>query len=587
MSRIRFVLLLAISSCTAAARPGLPELELHGAEVWTSTTQLQGFAQTDAVARCVFELDGREIPAELAGRTFTAQVDVTPEHAASVRARCDTPERRTLTSATVTLHGRASAAPTARASARVEADTLLLDGSASRENASTHAALRELRWTRDGESLGEGATLRVARRDGEYTLHVRDAQGREDVSRVRMAEGRSLERASWLRGGTVYGVIPPLYGEPPLAAVRARLSDLQELGVRALWLSPVFRSPPEDFGYAVTDSFHVREEYGGDDALRALVAEAHQHGLRVLLDLVVNHSSNEHRYFREATQLGARSHYYGFYDRDEAGTVTHYFDWTHLPNFNFENPELAAWVLAFSRKWIVGGVDGYRVDAAWGVRERTPAFYAGWVEELRRIRPDAFLLAEAAAWDPYYQEQGFDAAYDWGNELGHHAWEHVFDAEPGRAERLAAAVARAPNAFHFLNNNDTGERFISRHGLALTRVATAALLTLPGIPCVYAFDEVGASFQPYQEDPPHDPHPELRALHRTLIALRRDRSAFQDDTYEARIARGELFVFTRGQGPEQVTVALNFGAQPVRVELEPPFVLAGHDFRISGGTARR
>jgi cyclomaltodextrinase len=581
-ARARWMVTLALVGCTPSTRVGTPELELHGADVWTYSTQLEGYATRDGLTRCAFEVDGAVHEASLAARRFSARLDVAPEHDSAVRARCVDSRGSTLYSPTVTLRGRASAAPTARASVHPEERALSLDARASTPNPATRAALVAFTWTHDGEALGDASELRVPRQDGAYELRVRDARGREDVSRVMIAQGRVVERASWLAGGTVYGVIPPLFGQAPLAGVREKLDELRELGVRALWLSPVFRSPPGDFGYAVTDYFHVREEYGGDAELAALVQQAHARGLRVLLDLVINHSSAEHPYYREAQALGARSHYYRFYDRDAAGSATHYFDWAQLPNYNFAEPEVVAWTLAFSRYWLARGIDGYRVDAAWGVRQRAPEYYAGWVQELRRVRSDAFLLAEAPASDPYYREHGFDAGYDWTEELGHHAWEHVFDAQPGIAERLASAVARAPTSFHFLNNNDTGERFITRHGPALTRVATVALLTLPGIPCVYSFDEVGAAYQPYQEDAPHDFHPELRALHRELIALRRDAPALQGDVYQFVIAQGDLLVFRRGTGPEQLTVAINFGAQPVRVELARPFTLEAFAYRISG-----
>jgi cyclomaltodextrinase / maltogenic alpha-amylase / neopullulanase len=576
---MRIAALLFLTACTGVAHPDVAELELYGAEVWTFETRLEGRADVE-LAQCRFELDGVPHDARVTARTFAAQLALQPEHTSQLRAQCTSADGRRLSSPTVTLQSRASASPTARASVRSHGGQLSLDGRSSSANEATRAALVSYEWRRDGELLGGEPTLAVARRDGTYQLRVRDASGREDVSRVQLADGVPVERARWLAGGTVYGVVPPLYGQPPLAAVRQQLDALRELGVRALWLSPVFRTIEGDFGYAVTDSFHVRDDYGGDAALDALIHAAHARGLRVLLDLVINHSSAEHRYFREASLLGERSHYFDFYDRDPAGQATHYFDWTHLPNYDYQNPEVVAWALAYSRLWIERGVDGYRVDAAWGVRQRSPAFYDRWSAELRRIRPDAFLLAEAPARDPYYREHGFDAGYDWTEELGHHAWEHVFEPQPGIAERLAAAVKRSPDSFHFLNNNDTGERFITRHGIALTRVATVALMTLPGIPCLYAFDEVGAAYQPYQEDAPHNLHPELRDFHRQLIATRRDTPAFRGDVYRELTARGELYVFTRGEGREQVTVALNFGATPVEVD---GAVLEPYGYRLSGG----
>jgi cyclomaltodextrinase / maltogenic alpha-amylase / neopullulanase len=331
----------------------------------------------------------------------------------------------------------------------------------------------------------------------------------------------------------------------------------------------------------VTDYFSVREELGGAEALRALVEAAHARNLRVLLDLPLNHTSIEHPYFQQAARLGRRSHYYGFYDRDGAGEPTHYFDWTHLPNLDYGNAEVQQWVLAFSTYWLAQlDVDGYRVDAAWGVKQRNPDFYPRWRTELKRAKPDVLLLAEASARDPYYLGHGYDAAYDWTTELGHHAWEKVFESPHGIAARLRDAIeetragaARPERTLRFLNNNDTGDRFITRHGEPLTQVATAALLTLPGIPCLYAFDEVGFGFRPYDEQVPEQPErPALRTLHKALIALRKRTPALRGPGYQVIAQRGELLAYARrGVHPGEVAiVALNFGATPAVEALTLP-----------------
>ncbi|HKU45037.1 MAG TPA: alpha-amylase family glycosyl hydrolase, partial [Polyangiales bacterium] len=355
------------------------------------------------------------------------------------------------------------------------------------------------------------------------------------------------------------------------------LDDLAELGVNLLWMSPLFAAPGGDFGYAVVDYFRVRSDYGTADDLRQLVSLAHQRGMRVVLDLPANHTSREHRYFRQAQALGKRSHYYGFYARDGAGQPTHYFDWDHLPNLEYGEPEVVRFMLEAARHWVAEAeVDGYRVDAAWGVRQRNPEYWPRMREVLGALDPDVLLLAEASARDAYYLEHGFDLTYDWTAELGHHAWEHVFDAESGIARRLNEAVlatAERTRVLRFLNNNDTGKRFVTRHGLPLTRVATAALLTLPGVPCLYSKDEIGAEFEPYEALPQRPPaHPELRAFHRRLIEARRTRPALASPDFQVLHAgsNDEVYAYLRGRGPEVLLVVLNFSAQRAFVRLELP-----------------
>jgi glycosidase len=149
----------------------------------------------------------------------------------------------------------------------------------------------------------------------------------------------------------------------------------------------------------VTDYEHVRSDYGTAEDLRSFVAEAHGRNLRVLLDFVPNHTSREHPYFRQAEPIGARSHYFDFFARDREDRATHYFDWEHLPNLRYDNPEVGRWMNEIAAEWVRSvGVDGYQIDAAWGVTRRNPEFWPEWSAELRRTEPELALLAEASPW---------------------------------------------------------------------------------------------------------------------------------------------------------------------------------------------
>ncbi|WP_394824391.1 alpha-amylase family glycosyl hydrolase [Pendulispora albinea] len=381
-------------------------------------------------------------------------------------------------------------------------------------------------------------------------------------------------------GMIVYGVIPPRFGSPPLRAVTQNLPALADLGVTTLWLTPIFESPPGDFGYAVTDYLTVREEYGTRADLDALVAEAHRLRLKVLLDLVPNHTSAKHPYFRDAAARGPSSPYFRFYQHDPRGAPVHYFDWSHLPNLNYDEPGVVRWMTDASLSWIrTSGIDGYRVDAAWGIRERTPSFWGAWTAQIRRARPDAILIAEASARDPFYAAQGFDASYDWTSEPGHWAWEKVFDDPDDIPERLDRALqetaARAPEArvLRFLENNDTGARFITRHGPNLARVAAAALLTLPGVPCLFTGQEVGAEYEPYDVNRVvHlDRGSALRDWYKKLIALRAARPSLRSRHWtRVPVSVRSVYAYVRTEGAERTLVVLQFGDQPVNVVLELP-----------------
>jgi glycosidase len=198
---------------------------------------------------------------------------------------------------------------------------------------------------------------------------------------------------------------------------------------------------------------------------------------------------------------------------------------------------------------------------------------------LSRIKPDLLLLAEVSARDPYYATHGFDAAYDWTDKLGEWAWHDAFADEERTANRLRAAIdqthaRRHPSAlvFRFLNNNDTGSRFITRYGAGTTRVAAAILLSLPGLPGVYAGDEVGAAFEPYAADTgiAWDDVRRLRSWYSRLIALRARHPVLrsQDLQFVNVAPADQVLAYVRSAAGEcPVLVLLNFGSEPVEAML--------------------
>jgi cyclomaltodextrinase / maltogenic alpha-amylase / neopullulanase len=381
----------------------------------------------------------------------------------------------------------------------------------------------------------------------------------------------------------VYGVVPPLFGDPPLRAVTARLDALASLGVDLLWLAPI--NETDDRGaisYSVTDYWRVREDFGTPDDLRTLVREAHERGMRVLLDFVPNHTSTGHPFYRDAEAHGRASPWWGFYERDPSGEARWDFDWKHLRQLEFDHPAVRRMIGDAFAYWIREfDVDGFRVDAAWGIRDRKPDYWPALVAELRRQKPDAVLVAEASAREPYWIASGFDAAYDWTGQLGHWAWEQVFDdpARIGSALDAALASTATPmdRVLRFLDNNDTGARFVTEHGVPFTRVAAVLVHTLPGLAVIYTGEEVGAEYEPY-EDPPvlawSDPHG-LLPHYRRLAALRETLPALRDGAYRRVrvVGNGAAFAFVRDAGAAgQALVVLNFGPA-ARLRLEAPEAL--------------
>lgn len=268
----------------------------------------------------------------------------------------------------------------------------------------------------------------------------------------------------WWRHATIYQVYPRSFassGGPvgDLAGITSRLDHLARLGVDAVWLSPFYRSPQRDGGYDVSDHRDVDPVFGALADLDALIGRAHGLGLRVLVDLVPNHTSDEHAWFREALAAGngspARNRYifreasaqppnnwrsaFGgpawtrVCDRpdapgspwaEDASWYLHLFDRSQ-PDLNWQNPEVHAEFRSILRHWLDRGVDGFRVDVAHGL-VKDPDF------------PDASLPDDEPVWIvtdepgrlPMFDQDGVHAIYrEWNAVLAEYDGERAMVAE--------------------------------------------------------------------------------------------------------------------------------------------------------------
>ena len=604
-------------------------LDLLGGDVWAWEKRLSGTCPgCPPDATISLRVNDAPVPAERTGDAFAALVKLAPgeNRVVAVATHADGREE---TSEPVVHTVRLIPRPTARIAMTVEGDTIVLDGSGSEASEDDGSPIARYAWSvrpdnpagipivavgveatpegGNGEVVAPRITASSPGLDGEYYLSLRvvDQAGREDVATsyfvVEAGQPRVPdpvhENAAWIADAVVYGVITWAFGTEGFRSVTARLDDLRDLGATALWFAPITDTPTGLFGYEVIDYFDVRPEYGTKEDFRELVEEAHARGIRVLMDFVPNHSSIEHPYYRHAAEHGTASPYWDFYDRDEGGNYTYYFEWLHLPNLNYDNPEVWRFMTEAFSSWVREfGVDGFRVDAVWGIKERKPEYLAELLQELNRIKPDSLLIAEASARDPFYAETGFDAAYDWTDELGIWAWADAFGGVGSIGEAITAALTNDGAGYHpdslvmrFLNNNDTGDRFVTVYGVDFYRVAVAMLLTLPGLPCLYTGDEVGAEFLPYGSIMPIDwtDRYGLRDDVKRLIALRREQPALhsRDWTPLDVEPRVPLFGFLRhaGAADPPVLVLLNFSGEAFEAAVQLPAEFAGFG---RGGTLR-
>jgi len=160
--------------------------------------------------------------------------------------------------------------------------------------------------------------------------------------------------------------------------IERRVPYIESLGVDTLWLTPVLASPTEH-GYHVTDYYDTAADLGSREAFESLVAACHEAGIKVVFDLVINHTSRDHPVFQmHAAGVDAYADHYRRADGDFDVTDTdraelaagdmpeYYFNWRRIPNLNFDSPAVREWLLDVVDEWSAV-VDGFRADVAWGV----------------------------------------------------------------------------------------------------------------------------------------------------------------------------------------------------------------------------
>ncbi len=412
---------------------------------------------------------------------------------------------------------------------------------------------------------GSQATVSLPRPQGEYGVRLTVSDGvrvGSCVATLRIDEtGASLldpeAHPRWAADNLVYEIYPVAYSSTrDLAAITADLDRIRGLGVKTLWLTPIFAGP-EAHGYAITDHFSLNPAMGDSAALATLVSEAHARGMKVILDLVINHTSIQHPFMRDALRYGANSAFRDYYLWNPDGSYQSY--WADLPNLNYDNPEVWAYVLRVSQFWVERfDIDGYRCDVAWGVQERAPTFWRVWRDSLKVVKDSVLLLGEASVEDPGIFAGAFDAAYDWG--FMHHL-KNVLRGTESPAQLQAHLEAfpgtgDGPLALRFLENHDE-TRFIAEFGPARTKTAAAVLYASPGLPLLYAGQEVGELTQRYTiswSDPSG-----LQPFYRTLGALRERLTCLQRGAYRVvpNSNPTNVLSFARDEGDQRVFVAAN------------------------------
>ena len=411
------------------------------------------------------------------------------------------------------------------------------------------------------------------------------------------------------KGGDLWGVID-------------KLDYLQELGINAIYFTPIFQST-SNHRYHTHDYYQVDPLLGGNKAFEQLLEQAHQRDIKVVLDGVFNHASRGFFFFSDILENGPNSPWLDWfkiydwplsaYDGDRPANYEGWVDNRALPVFNHDNPDVKEYIMEIAEHWIKMGVDGWRLDVPFEIK--TEGFWQEFRDRVKAINPEAYIVGEvwtdAREWLDGTQFDGVMNYLFTGPTIAFAAGDRVVMdyvqspsyepypplSAPAYAAKIQAVLDLYPweiqlTQLNLLASHDTARLMsIAQSDRASVELSTLLLLTFPGAASIYYGDEVGLagaidpdSRRGFPSESDWDL--ELLSYHRQLIALRHAHPALRIGTYRSIYAQGSAYVFVRTLDEAEILVAVNVGTESVKVSLDLADVgLKTHPERQLFGTA--
>jgi neopullulanase len=438
-----------------------------------------------------------------------------------------------------------------------------------------------------------------------------------------------VDTPQWVRDAVFYQIFPDRFarslsvpksarldewGAPPtyngyqggdLVGVAEHLDYLQDLGVNAVYFTPVFQSA-SNHRYHTHDYEKVDPMLGGDAALRRLLDAAHARGIRVVLDGVFNHASRGFFPFHDILENGPDSAYLDWftvskfplnaYHPEEPPNYQAWWNLPALPKFNIKHEPVREYLYNVAVRWIEFGIDGWRLDVANEIDDDD--FWREFRGRVRAANPDAYIVGEVWTdaerwlqgdmWDAVmnYQLTRACIAYFVGDDVDRAELERtsLFPTGPTGAEAFAKSIERLRGLYapeitavmlNLLGSHDTA-RFVTlaRGDVSALRLATLFQMTYPGAPSIYYGDEVGMQGG-------HDPanrgafpwhrtdawdHDLLRYVQR-LTSLRASRKSLRRGSFRVLHAAGDVFAHACKLDGDAVFVIFNAGKSTQRLDL--------------------
>jgi cyclomaltodextrinase / maltogenic alpha-amylase / neopullulanase len=396
--------------------------------------------------------------------------------------------------------------------------------------------------------------------------------------RTKFSAMKAKKSAEWVKDAVIYEVYLRSFSKDgTLKALEARIPELKKLGVTVVWLMPIHPTGIEgrkgSLGspYSVRDYYAINPEFGTLNDFKALVSTVHQQGMKIIIDLVANHTAWDNPMLKEHPE---------WYTHDKSGKIiSPNPDWADVADLNYDQTSLRNYMIRMMKYWVRDiGIDGFRCDVA----ELVPTdFWEAAVKELDAIKP-VMLLSEGTL--PEHHVKAFDLTYSWnmydvlekviGGSTPATIFDNLLKTEsyhfPQGSLRMRFNTNHDKNAF----DGPAVEKFTPQGAKATAVLA----FTYPGVPLIYNGEEVGNNkrlnlFQKVDIDWSNGK--DFRELYETLSSLRREHPALRQGTYTSvpNSANANVYSFIRAKGEDTVFVVINFCSSTVNVNLKLPATL--------------
>lgn len=386
-----------------------------------------------------------------------------------------------------------------------------------------------------------------------------------------------------------WGAAPSIYGFQggDLAGILQRLDYLQDLGVTALYLNPIFASA-SNHRYNTYDYYRIDPRLGTMDDFHALLKAVHGRGMRLILDGVFNHCGRGFFAFNDILENQEHSSYLNWfhvnsfpvdaYSPGDATTFEAWWKFKSLPKFNTDTPAVRRYLQGVGRYWIEQGIDGWRLDVPNEIDD--DPFWAEFRQGVRTANPEAYLCGEIWDAQPRWLGEGhFDGLMNYPLReavLGFLNGKFSGKMVGERLENLLGLYARENTfaMYNLLGSHDT-ERMLTLLGRSVekARLAFLMLFAYPGAPAIYYGDEIGLEGgkdpdcrRAFPTDESQWNH-ELRAWLKKLIALRKQTAALRQGNFRHVEVDDGGYAFARCLPGSTVLMVINNSASPKHLEV--------------------